>query len=630
MKAKIIVAAIALTAAAQGHANSYTYYHAEDGSVTVERDIKIYSAGTQAISACIALPVTWDNELNTLASGTASEAIFSESLSVDTDATAAMNNNWSYSGFDWTCFSDTERTYIANEAANISFTFSPDVADMQVFTTLGFNDSDYLGMPYPRQISTHRLLQDAYVADHWMPLEDLPENATYSEPVLVGDAYYFLRREPDAESSAAAILRMDENGITPITDAPYTHELYYLNGKYISLTQAEEGSPEQGTVYISYSTDLQTWQAGANIVLSGDMELTGLYHNAVTGEYLAVSGDFSTSDFYSSSDFQSWSYSGAGPEDFYARYVSFANGNMLYMADGELYDTEFFIKAVGEASWTEIAPFPVDTPPTGETAGFLLYEYHQSSNGRLHVAGLYGYSGEYDYYWDEVIYGYTDNGVDWTWKTVPGEWLDTYEEVGEVLINDSVLLVSSIETQEFYLSRDGGENWSTVSSSLLFDGDWNMPEGVVIEPEYISVAGDRFYIRFSFLIPSGLSSGSFYILGYADVSTTDFASFRLEGLDSRDTRFMALAGNNSFREQGGLSWRDGNKYYRYGVATIDSGEPETPEVPTENPSGGSSSGGSSGGSFWWLNLLLLPLVFTSLLSGQLRGKQQRAEGHRLH
>ncbi len=624
MKAKIIVAAIALTAAAQGHANSYTYYHAEDGSVTVERDIKIYSAGTRAISACIALPVTWDNELNALASGTASEAFFSESLSVDTDATAATNSNWSYSGFDWRCFSDTERTYIAGEPAKISFTFSPGVADMQVFTTQGFGSSDYLGISYPRQISTHRLLQDAYVADHWMPLEDLPENATYSEPVLVGDAYYFLRREPDAESSAAAILRMDENGITPITDAPYTHELYYLNGKYISLTQAEEGSPEQGTVYISYSTDLQTWQAGANILLSGDMELTGLYHNAVTGEYLAVSGDFSTSDFYSSSDFQSWSYSGAGPEDFYARYVSFANGNMLYMADGELYDTEFFIKAVGEASWTEIAPFPVDTPPTGETAGFSLYEYHQSSNGRLHVAGLYGYGDDYEYYWDEVIYGYTDNGVDWTWRQVAVEWTDPYEELDDVAITDSVLVVSSRSSQEIHLSRDGGESWIQMDISTLLNSDWNVPEGVSSEVEYLSTDGENFYLGVLLTTPLSATSSARIRLARADISTTDFISVNLEGLDYTDTKFLFVSGDQRFRSQEVSGYMETFRFYRFGSAVVDSGEPETPETPAENPSGGSSSGGSSGGSFWWLNLLLLPLVFTSLLSGQLSGQARRS------
>ncbi len=617
MKSKIIIAAIALTATANGYANSYTYYHAEDGSVTVERDIKIYSTGAQAISACIALPLTWDNELNALVSGTASEAIFSESLSVDTDATAAMNNNWSYSGFDWTCFSDTERTYTANEAAKISFRFSPDVADMQVFTTLGFGNSDYLGISYPRQISTHRLLQDAYEADHWMPLTALPENTRYSDPVLVGDAYYFLRREPDAESSAAAILRMDENGIAPVANAPYTDQLYFLNGQYISVTQAEEGTPEQGTVYIQYSTDLQTWQAGANIMLSGDMELTGLYHNAVTGEYLAVSGDFNSSDFYSSSDLQSWSYSGAGPEDFYARYISFANGNMLYMADGELYDTEFFIKQAGETNWSETTPFPAGTPPTGEIAGFLSYEYHQSSNGRLHVAGLYGYGDEYDYYWDEVIHGYTDNGVDWTWKTVPGEWRDAYDEIGEVLISDSVLLVSSIETKEFYLSRDAGENWSTVSSSLLFDGDWNMPEGVIIEQDNINVTGETFFIKFSLLIPEAESSNRFNIMGYAYVSTSDFEHFQLEGFDNGDSLFMPEVGGNRFRIQ--EDWRrDIVKFYRYGSAVRDTDDGDTDNSGGDETGGGDgaspgkSEGGSSGGSLWFLNLLLLPLVLRTV------------------
>lgn len=623
MNLKLIATAALLVVACQSYAESYTYYQNENGTVTVQRDEGLYSAEPSVVSSCIALPVSWSDNVEATINGTASATHFSAALNIDTDNAALMNSNWSYPGFNWSCFSDIARSYERGEKVLVSFTLKPGVADMLAFTTLGFYESEYLGIPFPRNIATHRLLQDAYVGDHWMPVSDELDRRKYSPYYSLilrdAEAYYFLFSESDSDPSGTAMMRLDEHGLQPVAGTPDAHNIYFLNNKYIAIKAGEADGPEEDTVYINYSDDLKSWQAGADLKLQAGMELTGIYYNAVVGEYLAVSGDFNTSDFYSSTDLQSWTYAGKGPEDFYAEYITLTNGNMLYMAEGERYNTEFFIKPVGESSWTEITPFPEGTPPEGRESGFLIQDYHQNSDGTLQVVGLYGYGGEYEYYWYDVLYGYSENGVDWTWKVI-GEWSDPYEEIGNIIITDSVIFISNGETSEILLSIDGGESWQTRNTETVLADRWNMPEGVVIEQDNINVAGETFFIKFSLLIPEAESSNRFNIMGYAYISTSDFEHFQLEGFDNGDSLVMPEVGGNRFRIQ--EDWhRDVVKFYRYGSAVRDTDDGDGGD--TDNSGGdetgggdgaspGKSEGGSSGGSLWFLNLLLLPLVLRTV------------------
>ena len=158
MNLKLIATAALLVVACQSYAESYTYYQNENGTVTVQRDEGLYSAEPSVVSSCIALPVSWSDNVEATINGTASATHFSAALNIDTDNAALMNSNWSYPGFNWSCFSDIARSYERGEKVLVSFTLKPGVADMLAFTTLGFYESEYLFqeiLPHTVSCRTH-------------------------------------------------------------------------------------------------------------------------------------------------------------------------------------------------------------------------------------------------------------------------------------------------------------------------------------------------------------------------------------------------------------------------------------------------------------------------------------------
>jgi len=170
MSLRIMISVTLLVAASQGYADSYTHYQAEDGTVTVQRSKEVYSAEPGVVSSCIALPVSWNDDLKVTIAGAAGATDFSARLSSDTVSAAVMNSNWSYPGFNWSCFSDTARNYEDGGQVVVSFTFKPGVADMRTFTMTGLNMGEYFATRYPQAVEMHRLVVNENVTDNLMLL----------------------------------------------------------------------------------------------------------------------------------------------------------------------------------------------------------------------------------------------------------------------------------------------------------------------------------------------------------------------------------------------------------------------------------------------------------------------------
>ncbi len=605
MKFRLLAAVVATLAAGQSYA-AHTYYQDEDGLATIDRDWRAGADGDDQLSVCIALPDVWEGDLQVSVAGSAGGESFSAALSDDAENATTLNTSWGYDGFSWQCFADVVRTFDDEDSAEISLTFAPGSADMTVLTATGV--SAVYGIDSPDSMQTQRLLVNAEYTDHWMPVGEGSGWDYVSRAYEANGALFYV-------SPVNPLIKIDEDGVQVLSGSPHASSIDYLNGHYVLALDGYYADEDDETFFIQSSTDLQNWQDSGQIEL-----LDGLYYNEALNQYLASAGGFDAKELYVSSDLQSWTYNGERPENDptpYSTFFFFNNGDTLYLVDGEAYDTEFYFRSAGESSWTELSPFPEGTPDDGDVAGFYVLDYVQDEDGSVSVIGYYGYGGEYDYDWDEGMYGHTDNGTDWTWHSV-GDWTDPYEDVGDVYFAEDMLIIADDYTDDIYYSFDQGETLQQLNIDSLSGNLINIPEGVSADIEGVWISDGRFYVALTLSIRDPEAYYRYSVIAKILVSTSDFSDTRIEMMADQDFYLRTTSNGKQYLQLDGFWSNSGDIFYLYGTPSPE--EEITDDIPQEDgndnnddsqngsPADSGSSGGSSGGALWMLSLIMLPLV----------------------
>ncbi|WP_430460638.1 hypothetical protein ACQUQU_15660 [Thalassolituus sp. LLYu03] len=525
MKRLLLVLSAGLASGCWYSPGERSVFWEEDGSVTIERSMTadLLDVENWQTGSCIAVPSDWTGDITVSISGTQQsggvEQAFTATSAAYDAGTTEIAGLLPLPDLTWHCYADIARDYGPDSTGTITYQLMPESDAATVVTTIGVLSDDADKEYYYQQQSSHQLLRSDTVDAYWMPLGDvlIGDGSQTLQTLDVGSTrYYFGSVWSGASDQASRLYQLTDDGVTALADIPRTETLLRVNDLYFSLSAytADIDGNNQTWTDVRYSSDLATWSEPATLP-----HLHAIYWDAVREEYVAAVEDSYTpieKGVYTSTDLSSWTY--ANWVDLQTVYFAFLSNGRAFAASSNSYPTPFHQRAAESDTWevADIIPQKVGESQTHQ----FLFTGMQVIDDVIHVVGYRRFLDGSTVTNDDVFYGQSSDGENWSWHD-----LGSYAELGypsEFYVMGSEIFVST-GNRQLLRSLDNGDSWTEVSSAataLVENTELYAAESIWVRN--VVKQGGQYVLT----VMASLKDGEIPSLT-ALISTSDFAAYQL-------------------------------------------------------------------------------------------------------